>query len=151
MKKLMSFTFPALILFIVFSTSCKKSSTPIPVPTNTALISSASWKFNKATSSGIDVSSQIPACFKDNTITLVSNGTGTITEGALVCAPPAPATFTWSFLNSETQINFSVPLINGGSSTFNVVKLTSDEMQLSQNLTIPPSSTAVSVEVKFVH
>ena len=147
----MSFSLPAMMLIVLISESCKKSSTPIVVPTNTALVTSASWKFNKATSSGIDVSSQIPACFKDNIITLVTSGSGSISEGAIVCAPPAPATFTWSFLNSETQINFSVPLINGGSSTFTIVKLTSDEMELAQDLAIPPSTTAVTVQVKFIH
>src|SRR6478736_2227878 len=69
----------------LFFTNCDKNDDPAPPPppTKTELITKSSWKFSSAKASGIDVTAQIPACFKDNTITFVASGTGTISEGAV--------------------------------------------------------------------
>ena len=138
----------------LFFTNCDKNDDPPapPTPTKTELITKSSWKFSSAKAGGIDVTAQIPACFKDNTITFVaSGGTGTISEGANVCAPPAPANFTWSFQSSETQLNLNTPLITGGSGLFTIVKLDAVNLVVSQNMTIPPSVTPINVELTFIH
>jgi hypothetical protein len=141
---------PAALFFsaILFS-NCNKNDDPPPSPSD--YITKSAWRFSSAKASGIDVSAQIPACFKDNTITFVSNGTGTISEGANICVPPSPAAFTWSFQNNGTQINLSTPLITGGSTLFNVVLLNDVSLTLAQNLTIPPAPTPVAVEISFIH
>ncbi len=89
----------------LFFTNCNKNDTPAPPPpTKTELITKSSWKFSSAKAGGTDVTAQIPACFKDNTMTFVASGTGTISEGANICAPATPATFTWAFQTSETTV-----------------------------------------------
>src|SRR5512138_2253233 len=98
-----------LILFAVISflsisiISCNKNDNP--PPSNSDYITKSSWKFSSAKASGIDVTAQVPACFKDNTMLFVANGTGTINEGSNVCSPASPATFTWVFQNNGTEIN----------------------------------------------
>jgi len=143
----------ALCFTILIFTNCGKDDPPAPpTPTKTELITKSSWKFSSAKAGGIDVTAQIPACFKDNTITFVaSGGTGTISEGANVCAPPAPASFTWSFQSSETQLNLNTPLITGGSGLFTIVKLDAVNLVVSQNMTIPPAPGPVNVELTFIH
>ena len=137
----------------LFFTNCDKNDDPPapPTPTKTELITKSSWKFSSAKAGGFDVTAQIPACFKDNTITFVSTGTGTISEGAVACSPAAPATFTWSFQSSETQINLNTPLITGGSGLFTIVKLDAVNLVVSQNMTIPPAPGPVNVELTFIH
>ena len=137
----------------LFFTNCDKNDDPPapPSPTKTELITKSSWKFSSAKAGGFDVTAQIPACFKDNTITFVATGTGTISEGAVACSPAAPATFTWSFQSSETQINLNTPLITGGSGLFTIVKLDAVNLVVSQNMTIPPAPGPVNVELTFIH
>ena len=137
----------------LFFTNCDKNDDPPtpPPPTKTELITKSSWKFSSAKAGGFDVTAQIPACFKDNTITFVATGTGTISEGAVACSPAAPATFTWSFQSSETQINLNTPLITGGSGLFTIVKLDAVNLVVSQNMTIPPAPGPVNVELTFIH
>ena len=137
----------------LFITSCDKSDDPPPAPqpTKTELITKSSWKFSSAKASGIDVTAQIPACFKDNTMVFATNGTGTISEGATACSPAAPATFTWTFQSSETQLNLNVPIITGGSGLFTIVKLDAVNLVVSQNITIPPSVTPINAELTFIH
>ena len=141
----------ALCFSTVLFSSCDK--TDEAPPTNTDYITKSSWKFSSAKAGGFDVTSQVPACFKDNTITFAINGTGTITEGATVCTPASPASFTWVFQTNGTQqqINLSTPLITGGSGVFTIVSLNDVNLVVSQNMTIPPSPTAVNVELTFTH
>ena len=143
--------FAALCFSTVLFSSCDK--TDEAPPTNTDYITKSSWKFSSAKAGGIDVTAQVPACFKDNTITFAINGTGTITEGATVCTPASPASFTWVFQTNGTQqqINLSTPLITGGSGVFTIVLLNDVSLVVSQNMTIPPSPTAVNVELTFTH
>ena len=142
--------FFAILCFTALTfSSCDKEDNP--PPSNTDYITKSSWKFSSAKAGGFDVTAQIPACFKDNTITFVATGTGTISEGAVACSPAAPATFTWSFQSSETQINLNTPLITGGSGLFTIVKLDAVNLVVSQNMTIPPAPGPVNVELTFIH
>ena len=133
---------------LLFSNCNKDEDAP---PTNTDHITKSSWKFSSAKAGGIDVTAQVPACFKDNTITFAINGTGTITEGATVCTPASPSTFTWTFQNNGSQINLSTPLVSGGSGTFTIVRLDETTMVVSQSMTIPPAPAPVIVELTFIH
>ncbi|HKC34455.1 MAG TPA: lipocalin family protein [Chitinophagaceae bacterium] len=133
----------------LFFANCNKNDNP--PPSNTDYVTKSSWKFSSAKASGIDVTAQVPACFKDNAILFVANGTGTITEGANVCSPASPSTFTWTFQNNGTQINLSTPLVTGGSGLFTIVTLNDVNLVVSQNMTIPPSMTPINVELTFIH
>ena len=142
----------ALCFSTVLFSSCDK--TDEAPPTNTDYITKSSWKFSSAKAGGIDVTSQVPACFKDNTITFAINGTGTITEGATVCTPASPASFTWVFQTNGTQqqISLSTPLITGGSGVFTIVLLNDVSLVVSQSMTIPSIPTGpVTVELTFTH
>ena len=144
--------FAALCFAILSFSSCDK--TDEAPPTNTDYITKSSWKFSSAKAGGLDVTAQVPACFKDNTITFAINGTGTITEGALVCTPASPSTFTWVFQTNGTQqqINLSTPLITGGSGVFTIVLLNDVSLVVSQSMTIPSIPTGpVTVELTFTH
>lgn len=129
--------------------SCDKEDDPAP-PTNTDHITKSPWKFVSAKAGGIDITAQVPACFKDNQITFAINGSGTITEGSNVCTPPSPGTFTWTF-GSNNTINLSTPLLTGGSGTFTIVTLNDVSLVVSQNMTIPPAPAPVMVEISFSH
>ena len=140
--------FAALCFSTVLFSSCDK--TDEAPPTNTDYVTKSSWKFSSAKASGIDVTAQVPACFKDNTMTFAINGTGTISEGANVCASPAPATFTWTFQNNGSEINLSTPLVAGGSGLFTIVTLNDATFVVAQTMTIAPNPPT-NVELTFIH
>lgn len=134
-------------LLSVGLTNCKKDKTK----TKTQLLTEKSWKFDKATADGSDASSFIPACDKDNIITFVSNGTGTVNEGIIVCVPPKAGSFTWSFSNNETILTLSGSILAWASGSFTIVSLTETELVLSQPMSIPGFSVPVLVVVTFKH
>jgi hypothetical protein len=86
-----------LVLFVL--ASCDKDNDNPPAKTKTELITNGSWKFESATANGITIPPSTPqiACYVDNVMTFSSNLSGTISEGAVSCSVPAPATFTWAF------------------------------------------------------
>ena len=130
--------------------SCKKSG---HVKTNTELITQSSWKFDHATASGFgDISSQIPACYKDNIVAFVSNGTGTVDESTNVCSPSNAGSFTWSFQSNETMLHLSTVLFSGGSGDFTIVSLTETDLVVSQAVVLPPpNSIQVTAIFTFKH
>ena len=138
-------TISAITLFLF--TTCGKDT---KVKTKTELITQSSWKFDKATAVGLgDISSQVPACIKDNIYVFASNGTGTINESANVCAPSSAGTFTWSFQNNETMLQLSAALFPGGSSSFTLVSLTEINLVISQLMTITPlPPTTIEITLK---
>jgi hypothetical protein len=152
MKKIFPIALYSLLLAGLFSVSCNKDDDPAPAPkTKTQLITQSTWKFSAATVGGIDVSSILQPCQKDNIITFASNGSGTLDEGPLKCnvADLQLNPFTWSFQSGETQLFISATLFAGGSTLFNLVTLSETQLIISQNITVSGSSqTAV---ITFVH
>ena len=140
--------FAALFFTTLLFSNCDK--TDDAPPTNTDYITKSSWKFSSAKASGIDVTAQVPACFKDNVMVFAINGTGTINEGANVCASPAPSTFTWTFQNTGTQINLNTTIVSGGSTLFTIVTLNDATLVVSQTMTIAPNPPT-NVELTFIH
>jgi Lipocalin-like domain len=139
--------------FLLINSSCSKNDDPAPaVKTKTQLITTGSWKFDKATASGAgDISTNpLLACYIDNIITFAPNLSGTINEGAAVCTTPAPANFTWSFQNSEALLRLSFTLFPGGSPDFTIISLNETSLVLSQQMTIAPYPTT-TIEVSFKH
>ncbi len=133
----------------VFFSACKKEK----AKTKTELLTQTSWKFDKAVATGYgDISSQIDACYKDNNITFVSNGTGNVTEEAVVCSPSTAGGFTWQFQSNETVLQISTQLFAGAGNQFTIVSLSETVLVLSQMVTLPaPISANVNVEVTFKH
>ncbi len=133
---------------LIFS-ACKKEK----VKTRLELLTQTNWKFDKAVATGYgDISSQIDACYKDNNITFVSNGTGNVTEEAVVCSPSTAGAFTWQFQSNETALLISTQLFAGAGNQFTIISLSETALVLSQMVTLPaPISANVNVEVSFKH
>lgn len=128
-----------VILFaVVFTIACKKDSSSNnnnnTGKTKTELITSSTWKFDNAKIGTIDVSSYFDDCDKDNTVTFVSNGTGTADEGPTKCDPSDPQTvpFNWSFENNETTIHTSTPLF-AGNGDFNLNILSDTQLAVARD------------------
>ena len=139
----------AVVCFTTLSfSSCDKNDDP--PPSNTDYITKSSWKFSTAKAVGFDVTAQVPACFKDNTMLFVANGTGTINESTSVCSPAAPSTFTWVFQNNGTELKTNTPIVSGGSDVFTIVLLNDVNLVVSQTMTIAPNPPT-NVELTFIH
>ena len=139
MKKINYLFFNLLIILSVFSVSCSdKGDTPPPEPTKTQLITQGSWTFDKAMTGSVDVSSSVPACYKDNVVSFTSATNGTVTN-TVVCTPTdnTPATFTWSWQNNEMVLRLSAPLFPGGTGDFNLNTLTATSLVVNQDVTFP--------------
>lgn len=147
-KQLFSFT---LFLAFMFVTGCGKDDNPVVVKTKTQLVTQSTWRFSGATVGGTDVSAFLQACQKDNTLTFVAAGTGTVDEGATKCNAADPQTnpFTWNFASSETMLHVSTILFAGGSSDFTLVTLTETQLVISQMITV--SGSPQNAVVTFIH
>jgi hypothetical protein len=153
-RKILSILFLSVTgLFILPGCSKEEDNAPAP-KTKTQLLTQATWKFSTITWGGVDYTAQLPACYKDNTLTFVSNGTGTADEGPTKCNAGDPQTnaFTWSFQTNETVLTASHPLLPGGSNTFTINTLSETQLIVSQQWTPPgsglPAQTAI---VTFIH
>ena len=144
----------ALSLSALVFTSCEEETDPPPAPSNTQLLTSATWRFSTVTWGGVDYTAQLPTCYKDNTLKFETNLTGVADEGATKCNAGDPQTnpFTWAFTTNETVLTASHPLLPGGSNAFTINTLSTTQLVVSQQWTPPdsglPAQTAV---VTFVH
>ncbi len=110
-----------------------------------------SWKIQSVTASGVDVTSQIPACNLDNRLTFNSDGTGAVDEQTSVCSPSNAGAFTWTFQSNQTQISMTTALIPGGPSVLDIVSLSETSMVLSQTTTVPGIPVPVLAVVTLTH
>jgi hypothetical protein len=145
------FSFSTIILaFAILVTIGCNNDTPDNPKTKTELLTTGTWKFSTATSSGSDVSGFIQACIKDNIYTFVAAGTGTMDEGATKCngGDPQTSPYTWNFASNETVIHVSSVLFPGGTNDFTLVTLTETQLVVSQVINFGTPQTVV---VTFIH
>ncbi len=136
--------------FLTAGTGCQKE-TAAP-KTKTELLTQASWKFSTASASGTDITmNPAIACIKDDVITFTSSTAGTITEGTIVCSPTTAGNFTWSLQSSETQLQMSSGIYPAGAGLFTITALTETSLTITQDVIIPPSSTAIPVSATYTH
>lgn len=113
--------------------SCQKDDVeePEPEPTKKELLSNK-WKIiDVQTADGTSIINLVPQtqCLKDNFVTLVTDNTFTLDEGADVCDTPLEGTGTWSLIDNETKIRF---VITGGDTmTVTIKELTTSNLKLS--------------------
>lgn len=152
MKKHLLLAVTSVVLISCFFISCSnKEDTPAP-KTKTQLLTQATWKFSSASAAGLDITNNaLLTCIKDDITTFVSNGTGNISDGTILCSPTTGGNFTWSFQSGETVLSLSASLFPGGSGTFNIITLNETNLVVSQNVVIPPSTTSINVQFTFVH
>jgi hypothetical protein len=147
----------SLAFCVLVLASCSKSSSG---ESNTELLTKASWKHKN---SGADVNNDgfidtaLPPgyvfdCDKDNIMTFVDNGTGTVDEGPTKCEATDPQTtpFTWSFINGEAGINFPTAAFAGINGDFKILKLTATEFNLSKELNLG-GGTVINIIVELQH
>lgn len=140
----------SLSSFLLYSCS-NKDTTPAP-KTKTQLLTQSTWKFKGATAGGADISASLQACQKDNLLTFVSTGTGTLDEGPAKCVITDPQTnpFTWYFATNETILHISTILFTGGNSDFTIVSLTETSLVVSQAISFGPGPVFNAV-ISFIH
>jgi Lipocalin-like domain len=150
MKKRSFSIFSILVLSLLIITGCQKNDDPV-VKTKTDLLATGTWKFSVAMVGSTDVTALLQACQKDNVLTFVAAGSGTVDEGATKCnmADPQTNPFTWNFASSESVLHVSTVLFTGGSSDFTLVTLTETQLVVSQMITV--SGTAQTAVVTFIH
>jgi hypothetical protein len=137
------------ILFLL--PACQKDNAVVVAKTKTELISQQTWKFSNATVGGSDVSAALQTCQKDNIMTFVAAGTGSVDEGPTKCNSSDPQTnpFTWNFQSNETILFISTPLFSGGSSTFTLISLSETQLVVSQMIIVGGSPQ--NAVVTFIH
>lgn len=147
-------SFCAVALLSVFLFPSCQDDDPFVLKSKTELLAQGSWSFDKATTGNppVDVSINIPACYKDNIVSFTTNGSGSV-QNTVVCTPTdvTPATFTWTFQTNETVISLNAPLFPGGSSSFNLVSLTETALVISQDVVVPPATTPTNVVFYYKH
>ncbi|MDP4261080.1 MAG: hypothetical protein Q8941_01000 [Bacteroidota bacterium] len=139
-----------LVIAFAVVTGCGKDKTSAPAKTKTDLLCQSSWKFDHATAGGVDISSSINACLKDNIATFSSNKNVVLDEGTNVCSTSYAGTYTWDLQSSETILHISGIIFPGGSNDFTLVSLTETNLVVSQVMTISPFPPT-TVEVTFKH
>ncbi|MES1216808.1 MAG: hypothetical protein ABUT20_14930 [Bacteroidota bacterium] len=152
MKKQFAFFLIFLATVAIVFPACQKDDNLPVIKTNTQLITQSAWRFSSAKVGGLDVSASLQACQKDNVMTFVSAGTGTVDEGPAKCNPgsdPQTISFTWNFATNETVLHVSTVLFAGGSSDFSLVTLNDTQLVVSQMITVGSSSQ--TVVVTFIH
>lgn len=138
---------PALFLLFTFS-ACDKNSEP---KTAADYLKTGVWVLVSASANGTDITSMIPSCVKDNETAFQSGGVGYTLEKTEVCSPSYETTFTWALQNSDTRLTMSAALVPGGSGVFTVVSVNETNLVLSQESSLIPSPTPVTVVATFKH
>jgi hypothetical protein len=157
MKKWIWQPFLAIILTSFALTSCKKDKDN--EKTNTEKLTEAPWKYDKAEADldkdgKADVpipDSEIEICERDNVITFMANGSGTIDEGQIKCdaGDPQSMAFSWTFKDGEKIITFPTAIITGVDGDVKVISLTATAMVLSKE--VPnPGIPGVPASVNFI-
>lgn len=144
------FTLALAAIFLTGNTGCQKDAAA--PKTKTQLLTQASWKFSTASASGTDITNNAAiACIKDDVITFTTSNTGTITEGTVICSPTTAGSFTWNFVSGETQLQMSSGIYPNGNGLFTITALTETSLTITQNVVIPPSSSAIPVSATYIH
>ncbi|MBI1342987.1 MAG: hypothetical protein GC171_08645 [Terrimonas sp.] len=145
MKKLFLSVLPLMLLFLI---SCKKNS---GAKSNEEKLMSGSWKIQAASANGSDVMPLVPSCVKDNKVSFQTGGIGFLSEETDICNPSNETNFLWSLINNDTQLSMSANIIPGGTGAFTIVTLSESSLVLSQESSLIPSPTPVTVVISLVH
>ncbi len=147
-----------LLLLSAFILSCGKDEpTPEAAETKTEILTKASWKYESAfVDANRDGTTDFPIppgffdeCVLDNTITFAANGTGTVSEGANVCAGlPATTNISWNFADGEKALVIGNGSIAGVGGKLKIVELSANRLTLSKDTVSLGTNVAVVVNLK---
>ena len=105
-----------LLIAIAFLAGCSKDDNTPQVPdkkTAEELITGKPWLiiaagFDDNENGMVDENENVlSACYADNAYTFTVGGSGSISDGADVCTPPANADFTWKLINNDTELQLN--------------------------------------------
>jgi hypothetical protein len=110
-----------------------------PAPDNkTSLLTASPWRMTAWTrttgSTTTNVYNNLSACEKDDRYAFGTNGVLTRTEGQVPCGSRAAqavvSTSPWNFNSAQTQLSIGSASMGATSITYDVVRLTSDVLQI---------------------
>ena len=123
------FIFPFIILLILIIQACKKDKTLSSTEKLTG-----TWTLTDVrtpdVSNSVSLYANIPPCVKDDIYQFNSDGSFTISEGAIACYGTAVDQGTWSISNNDKELDLEG---TGGPKIFNIISLGADSMTLSGN------------------
>lgn len=135
---------------VVGFVSCKKDDSP----SDTDLLVQSAWKidvigadFDKNGSIDQTITSQLPACFLDNSFTFKKDGTGVVAEGATKCNTTDPDSFPFSWTLQNKVLNATIPGLP--VSNVQLHSITSTSMELWKDSTL--ATVPVNIIVKLKH
>ena len=120
-----------------------------PAKSDAEIIGSGiAWKFNAVTANGISVAALIDDCHLDNLVTFnyeTPFSIGVVDAGPTKCDSSAPQTtdFTWTY-DATTKIlsvDNAIIEVPGTSGDLKVVSVSSTQLVLSQNVSLPGFGT----------
>ncbi len=148
------------VVSVCFFSGCQKKDPP-STKSKTQLITQAPWKFSQA---GIDqnndgvIDISLPpgillACATDNLFLFKEDLSGVIDEGPTKCSATSPqmSPFMWKFLNNETEIDFSTPIIAGIGGTAKIVELSETKFTLSKTVSVKEFPFPLPIVAVLVH
>src|SRR5687768_16709589 len=127
MKKLLFFL---PVLFLAISCDNDDDDDTPAGSTKTQTLTQSSWKLeaagidsDKNGTLDIDMSNQINACVKDNTLKFEANNSGVANEGPTMCqnSPGQTTPFTWAFVSNETAINITGNAVLGYGGQYRII------------------------------
>ncbi len=157
MKIFSTFSVLLALLSLILLGSCSDDDKD-PSKSDQELIGSGiAWKFGSATAGGFPVTSAIPECFLDNTITFnynQSGNTGVVDAGAIKCdeSEPQSGNFVWTYNESTKVLSVDTDLIDipGATGDIVVVSVSSDTLVLTQSVALSGFGTQ-EVTLTLVH
>ncbi|MCE7056940.1 lipocalin family protein [Algoriphagus sp. AGSA1] len=157
MKIFSPFSVLLALLSVILLGSCSDDDNDPPKSDQELIGSGVAWKFGSASAGGFPVTSAIPECFLDNTITFnynQSGNTGVVDAGAIKCdeTEPQSGNFVWTYNESTKVLSVDTDLIDipGASGDIKVVSVNSDNLVLTQSVALSGFGTQ-EVTLTLVH
>lgn len=157
MKIFQKLSFLIVLASLITLSSCSDDDKDPPKTDAELIGSGVAWKFSSASVGGIPITSEIPECFLDNTITFnynESGNTGVVNAGAIKCdeSEPQSSDFVWAYNESTKVLSVDTDLIDipGATGDIKVVSVGADNMVLTQNVDLSSFGTQ-EVTLTLVH
>lgn len=158
-KQLILLTSFVAIIFILINACSKSNSNSTTPDTKMQLLTQSSWKYDTA---GLDNNNDglidapfptgygLSSCETDNILTLKSDGTGTVDEGATKCNATDPQTtsFTWSLDSAQTAIVLSDTIFSVISGNVKITSISSTSLHLEKAVQYGPLTFNVAFYMK---
>ena len=158
-KKLIISALFVCVIFILINACSKSNSNNTAPVTKMQLLTQSSWKYDTA---GLDNNNDglidapfptgygVSSCEADNILTLKSDGTGTVDEGATKCNVNDPQTtsFTWTLDTAKSAIVLSDTIFSVISGSVSITSINATSLHLEKSVPVGPISVNVAFYMK---